>query len=103
MRVTVEVPDRVWWRAAQNAERQGITVADIAHTAILNAAGVESMRQIKDRNRRQAVIELARQGHTDAVIAERTGETRNYISTNRRRAGIKANRPGQAKSGRTAA
>lgn len=103
MKVTVDIPDRVWWRASQNAERKGITLADIAHTAILNAAGVESLRQIKARARRQEVISMARDGATDIRIAERTGQTRNYIQRVRASAGIPANRQSRAtKEKRTA-
>lgn len=103
MKVTIDVPDRVWWRASQNAEREGLTVADIAHSAVLTAAGAESLRQIQFRARRQAVIVMARAGATDARIAERTGETRRYIQQTRRNAGIPANRQTRAMNERKTA
>jgi hypothetical protein len=101
MRVTVDIPDSVWWRASQRAENEGIRVADVIHTAVLNMAGQESVRQIQTRARRNAVVALALEGHPDKAICEYTGEDREYVARVRRTAGIKANR-GAGKKEKTA-
>lgn len=102
MKVTVNIPDRVWWRATQAAEHAGASLSDAIHTTILSLAGEETTRQMRDRTRRHAVVALAEQGFTDSVICERTGETRQYVAHTRRAAGIKANRQNRTEEKKTA-
>lgn len=80
----VDIPDRTWAELAAVADGQGVKVAQLLAAAVMELAGWES--------RSQRVCVLARAGLPDAVIAERTGETRGFIGDARRSAGIPANR-----------
>ena len=92
MKLVVNIPDRDWWRLTGYAERRGTTVAAMVEHTVLRMLGDESARQAAARLRRDRVVELAAGGFTDAVICERTGETRQFVSHTRQAAGIRANR-----------
>lgn len=80
----VIVPANIWGRIATIAEDRGVTVEEILVTAIKEITA--------PRNRQERVLQLVRAGLTDARIAERTGELKNYVAAVRRRAGLPANR-----------
>lgn len=102
MRVTVNIPGPMWWRAARAAEARGTTIAEVIERAVDVLAGEELANQAKARQRREHVIRLARAGLTDALICERTGEERKYVRMVRADAGIKANRQGRSGTKETA-
>ena len=91
----IEVPLRVWGRLASEADNRGISIADLLVEAV---RGLDRPRL----SRSAAVVALARQGFTDREIAEKTGETINYIKTARYKVGLQANRDrGQRKNKET--
>jgi len=99
----MDLPDPVWFGLAEIAEQREIDVPWLIAYAIRDLLGTEHTRLAVARARRERVIALAREGHTDAAICERTGENRNYVATNRRKAGIAPNRPGRATAERKTA
>lgn len=99
----MDLPDPTWFELARLAEEQEIEVPWLIAHAIRDLLGTEHARLAVARARRERVVALARQGLTDAAICERTGEGRDYVATNRRRAGISANRPGRANTERKTA
>ena len=82
--MNVNVPTQVWARMVNVAEARGVKVEDILVAAIVDIT--------KPRNRKERVLELVRAGLPDAVIAERTGELKNYVSETRRAAHLPPNR-----------
>lgn len=100
-RVTFELPGPVWFDLAGIAEKHEVTVADLIAEAIRDRVRAEHASDAASRRRRQQVIDMVSAGHTDAVICERLGETRDYVGTTRRRAGLSPNRPGQAIKSKT--
>ena len=103
MRVVLDLPDPVWFGLADIAEERDIEVPWLIAYAIRDLLGTEHTRLAVARSRRERVVALAREGLTDAAICERTGENRNYVATNRRKAGIAPNRPGRATTERKTA
>lgn len=99
----MDIPDPVWFELADIAETRDTEVPWLIAYAIRELLGTEHTRLAAARARRERVVALARQGLTDAAICERTGEGRDYVATNRRKAGIPANRPGRATTGRKSA
>ena len=81
--IPLRVDARTWARLARLADERGVKIAALIE------AGIASLIT---PTRRDWVLTLARAGATDREIAERTGETIAYISTQRRNAGIPANR-----------
>lgn len=102
-RVVVDLPAPTWFQLAEIAEGREIEVSWLIAHAIRDLLGSEHTRLAVARARRERIAALARQGLTDAVICERTGETRDYVATNRRKAGIAPNRPGRATTERKTA
>ncbi|PNW10661.1 hypothetical protein C1632_02560 [Microbacterium testaceum] len=96
MKLEIDIPDPIWFALAGIAEDRDIKVPWLIVHAIRDLIGTEHTRLAAARHRRERVVALAREGHTDAVICERTGEGRDYVAATRRRAGIAANRPGRA-------
>ncbi len=92
----MDLPDPTWFELADLAEEREIDVSWLIAHAIHDLLGTEHTRLAVARARRERDAALARHGLTDAVICERTGETRDYVATNRRKAGIAPNRPGRA-------
>lgn len=82
--MNVNVPTPVWARMVNVAEARGVKVEDILVAAIVEVT--------KPRNRKERVLELVRAGLPDAVIAERTGELKNYVGAARRAAHLPPNR-----------
>lgn len=80
----VIVPSKVWGRIASIAEDRGTTVEEILVAALKEI--------VRPTNRHERVLQLVRAGLTDARVAERTGELKNYVANVRRQAGLKANR-----------
>ncbi len=84
VKVTMAFPRNVWGRLASIAEDRGVTIAQIISGAVVN--------ELKPRDRRQWVLSLVRTGYCDRVVAEITGELKQYVATTRRREGLPANR-----------
>lgn len=82
--MNVNVPTTVWARMVNVAEARGVKVEDILVAAIVEVT--------KPRNRKERVLELVRAGLPDAVVAERTGELKNYVGDTRRKAHLAPNR-----------
>lgn len=99
----MDLPDPTWFELARLAEEREVEVPWLIAHAIRDLLGTEHARLAVARARRERVVALARQGLADAVICERTGETRDYVATNRRKAGIAPNRPGRANTERRTA
>lgn len=81
---SVGLPDTVWGRLATTADARGVSVEDLLVAAITEV--------VKPQSRQERVLEAVRAGLSDAVVAERTGELKQYVGVVRRRAGLPANR-----------
>lgn len=81
MKITIEIPDPVWFRIAAGAEAHGLDVDDIVAHAI---------REVMPRRlpRGEDVMRFVRLGFTDRHIAEALGIERPYVSKIRRQAGL---------------
>ena len=79
----ITVPIRIWGRLASEADHRGVTVEDLLVGAI-NTVAIRSHRYA-------VVIGMAVQGHSDRVIADLTGESRDFIRAARSSVGIRAN------------
>lgn len=82
MKITFELPDRVWGRLVSVAEDRGTTAA-----ALVSASVTEL---VKDR--RTTVEALVHAGLCDADIGARLGMTTTSVASMRRRLGLQANR-----------
>lgn len=80
---TITIPLRVWGRLATEADHREVRVEDVLVGAI-NSVILRSHRQA-------VVIGLTVIGHSDRVIAELTGEGRDFIKQARRSVGLPAN------------
>lgn len=85
MKVTVDLPPRIFWRIADLAERRGTTVAQI-----LVEGTAPFARYDKPVN--EQVRELHQLGFTDGDIAYKTGLTRTSVAERRRRMGLLPNK-----------
>ena len=92
MEVRFKVPDLIWAQILQNAEDRGNTVSQLMSGAALSLVQKDAGRKIRAEARRQRVIDLVRAGMVDADIAAVTGELKQYVATNRQRAGLPANK-----------
>ena len=90
--VTLNLPDPVWGRLASAAEERETTVASLIESGIRSILTPSARIHINALARRLAVTTLVRDGMPDAVICERLGESRSYVSDVRRAAGLKPNR-----------
>lgn len=107
MRVTVDIPDQVWWRAVAFFERQGTTTREEIEGLMLDAAvnaprrrlGVKSTlrmptpQQVERESQRSEVIGLVNLGRTDQEISVQTGMTRARVGDLRRASGLEPNKP----------
>ena len=83
VQVTMKFPKHVWGRLATIADDRGVNVPQVIAGAV---AG-----ELKPRDRREWVLTLVRNGYPDRIVADITGELKQYVSTTRRRAGLPAN------------
>lgn len=95
MKIEIDIPDPIFFQLGEIAESKDIKISWLIVHAIRDLLGAETTRLAVARARRERVVALAREGLPDVVICERTGETRDYVATNRRRAGIPATRSGR--------
>lgn len=81
MKVTIDIPDPVWFRIAAGAEAHGLTVEDVMAHAV---------RQVMPKRRPDGedVLRLVRAGITDEQIAEALGARKADIARIRRDAGL---------------
>lgn len=98
MKVHFEVPDIIWARIVETAEKRGTSVAHLMSVAALSLVQKDTGKEIRAVARRERVLGLVRAGFSDAEVATMTGELKQYVTTNRRRVGLPANR--QIRSGR---
>ena len=103
MRIELNVPDRVWAQVLDVAEQNYTTVAAVVEAAIRDAVRPSSITALQARARRNHILRLWGEGKTDAVIAEVTGELRQYVADTRRAAKLPPNRVGQQQNGRKTA
>lgn len=89
MKVVVEIPDKVWWVLAKNAEDQGLTVSDVI------AHGIRSVMP-KPAPVGEDVLRFVREGFEDSRIAEALGCSKWAVSKIRRDAGLDRSRVGRA-------
>lgn len=82
--IPVHLPEIVWGKLATVADDRGVTVEDILTTAV--------MQLIAPSTAEERIIQFARAGFPDAVIADRTGQLLARVAEIRRGAGIPANR-----------
>lgn len=78
--VNVTLPRSVWGRIASIADDRGITVQDLLVAAIGSV--------LQPRDRRERVLQALYAGLPDGVVAERTGELRQYVAQVRRAEGL---------------
>lgn len=91
MRVHFEIPDVLWAQLVDVAEERGTSVAHLLSAAAGSLTHLDRGKQIRAAARRQRVLDLVREGRTDAEICLLTGELKNYVADNRRGAGLAAN------------
>ncbi|WP_167131946.1 hypothetical protein [Paramicrobacterium chengjingii] len=80
MKVTLEIPDRVWWRLVDAAEKQGKSTSELMSqvaTGITHPDPIERLHTI---------------GYTDAEIAAQTGLLLRTVAERRRRLGLPPNK-----------
>lgn len=80
MRVTVDIPDREWWRIASVADLRGQKVDEMVAQIALGLAHPDPVRRL------HAV------GMTDAQIASETGLLLGTIAARRRKLGLPPNK-----------
>lgn len=85
MKVTVDIPDRDYWRLTGIAERNEATVQSIVQAAVLSVARVALAP-------RDTVRGFVLAGLPDGEISIRTGMTVQTIATHRRSLGLPPNR-----------
>lgn len=93
----MNIPDRVWAETLTVAEENFTTVAAVIEAAIRDAIRPSAVKQLEARARRNQVLQAWGEGLTDAAIAERTGELRQYVGEVRREAKLPPNRVGGKK------
>jgi len=80
----LKLPEPIWGRLATIAADRKTNVGQIIYAAVMN--------ELKPRDRREYVLSLVRSGYPDRVVADMTGELRQYVAETRRRAGLPANK-----------
>ena len=91
MRVELNIPDRAWAQVLQVAEENHSTVASVVEAAIRDAIRPSSMAKLEAAARKHRVLQAWGEGLTDAAIAERTGELKQYVANVRRKANLPPN------------
>jgi hypothetical protein len=98
MKVHIDVPDRVWAQLIDLSEERGVSVGHVVSAAIADALRPSSMARLEAQGRRNHIVQLVKAGLTDAQIAERTGELKQYVAGVRRSAHLAANRQRRTES-----
>lgn len=88
MRVEVNLPDKVWAACLNVAEQNHTSVARVVEAAIRDAIRPSSIAKLQAEARRNQVLQAWGDGLTDAQIAERTGELKQYVGDVRRSKGL---------------
>lgn len=91
MRVELNLPDKVWAECLNVAEQNHTSVARVVESAIIAAVRPSLPARLRSEERRNRILRAWKEGLTDAVIAERTGELRQYVADTRRKAGLPVN------------
>lgn len=91
MRVEINLPDKVWAECLGVAEENYTSVARVIEAAIRDALRPSMVTHLRAEARKNHILRLWGEGLTDALIAERTGELRQYVATTRRKAGLPPN------------
>lgn len=91
MRVELHVPDQVWAKVLDVAEQNYTTVAAVVEAAIRDAIRPSAVKQLQAQARKNQILQAWGEGLTDAAIAERTGELRQYVGEVRRAANLPPN------------
>ena len=99
--VHFEIPDPIWARLLNVAEERGTEIPQLLSAAAVSITHGDPVRFRRATARRQRVIALVRAGLTDREVAFETGEVRQYVAEQRRKAGLAAN--GHQRNERTAA
>lgn len=86
MRVTFEVPDKVWGRLAMVADTRGVKIADILVGLIA--------QEVRERPA-ESVLRLHAAGYSMAAIAKALGMTNAAVKSRMYRHGLHANKPGK--------
>ena len=97
MRVELNLPDSVWAQCLDVAEQNYTTVARVIEAAIKDMIRPSSVAKLQADARRNHVLQAWGEGLTDAQIAERTGELKNYVADVRRAAKLPPNLVGGRK------
>lgn len=92
MRVTFEIPDQIWGRLASIADDGDTDVPTLMTLAAARIVNRDAARVLRAAKRHERVLRGVRAGLTDAEIALRTGDLKNYVADVRRGAGLPANR-----------
>lgn len=97
MRVEIHIPDRAWAQVLEVAETNHTTVARVVEAAIRDAVRPSAVAKLQTEARRNQVMQAWGEGLTDAQIAERTGELKNYVANVRRSKNLPPNLVGGRK------
>lgn len=91
MRVELNIPDRVWAQVLTVAEENHTTVPLTIEAFIRDGIRPSAVKTLESRARKQAILQAWGEGLTDAAIAERTGDLKNYVAGVRRAANLLPN------------
>lgn len=84
MRVELNIPDRVWAECLDIAEKNHTTVPRVIEAAIRDAVRPSAIGKLQVEARHNHILQAWGEGLTDAAIAERTGELKQYVAKVRR-------------------
>ncbi len=82
--IPVLLPEVVWGKLATVADDRGVSVEDILTSAVMQLIAPSTVEE--------RIVQFARAGYPDAVIADRTGQLVARVGEVRRAAGVPANR-----------
>lgn len=97
MRVELNLPDKAWAQVLAAAEENHTTVPRFIEAAIRDAIRPSMIAKLHAEARHQRVLQAWGEGLTDAQIAERTGELKQYVGDVRRAAKLPPNLVGGRK------
>ena len=81
---SIELPQHVWGRLATVADDRGVSMSDLLTAAVGDV--------LRPQGRKERILQAVRAGLSDNLVAERTGELRQYVASVRRKAGLPANK-----------
>ena len=83
MKITVDIPDRVWWNLSELAEKRGVKVGELVRITI---------RETPQDTQDDLIKTLVTSGFPDADVAARLGILVYQVATRRRWMGLKPNK-----------